>query len=839
MTRKQREAIYYSLTVMGIYTLSFVTGIRILQELFDEIPWNYTGVKWVILLAVVTQGWNAAAAWGIPRGMHRIGKLVITIFAAVWAVGFGMSHATEFAGGGIYLAQRYISKWNLYFHTNLYLGSGDPYNYQIVFTFVAVLLYLVAALISMWRRRNGLAVLFPTIAIALVMLVGYTPGWVSVMMWTISIVLVHNRAWQKQIGGYRSVFATILLLLVIGGVCGFVFCAPARVVTEKEHEMLALQHRIENTITSVGFAPFITDGDNRVDNHMPKYSGTEAMRVTVDTMMMDNLYLRGSYGVNYENRQWTKPEGEFTQACDKAGLDVKEAAMTLAELPFHVQSLVSGEDEMEMAQFRMNYTGIVGSTVYLPYGMDVVSAEEPLEIADDFTLVKPWSQDEVNVEGVALAEYPLYADLAMYEIFGAMPINAWNQESSTPVNDLSENDRIFADFYNEYVQQHYMEAPKNQPAVEDAADTLKTNNAVILAQKYSQGDDVYTVNFGRIMLAEMVREYLAEREDYNLQLERIDSDTDPIEYFLEESHQGYCVHFASAGVLILRQLGIPCRYASGYVARSSRFEQKGEQYVASVLDSSAHAWAEVYLDDYGWLPIDMTDGYSSDNKGFGAAIRSARNNLNSNLALIDADTLLQDNTDDNQANAETGSENQSAETQNAQTDDSEQSSETEYSNRSEATSTDQNHADKNGAGTTAYGDTVKKDRIRRALPRITAVLIAFLVVYLATSLLRKNQNKRNERRITRSIRRGRYSTAVRQTNYMVYHQLRRKRHHIHVRFDDEQYFQALVTAYPQISSVEWERYMLLVRRAAYSKNELTQEEAVFVLGIADRTHKQN
>lgn len=832
MSRRQRETISYSLIVTGIYLLSFLTGIRILQELLDEVVLSYAGIGWILLLVLALQGWNAVAAWNISRSVHRIGKMILTIFMVIWAVSYGMSHTTELVGGGTYLAQRYISKWNLYYHTNLYLGSGDPYNYQMVLTYAVVLLYLAAALVSMWWRRNGLTVLFPSLAVGLIMLVGYTPGWLSVLMWIICIVLVHNRAWQREGGGYRPVVLTVLLIIIIGGCSGLLFRRPAEQVIEKEHEMLALQHRIEETITSAGFSAFFAGSDNSVDNHMPKYSGTETMRVSTDTVMTDNLYLRGSYGVNYGDRAWTKAGGEFNQACESAGLDAKEAAITLAELPFHVQSLLSGADELETAQFRVSYTGMVGSTVYLPYGMDVVSAEEPLEIENDFTLMKPWNQDEVKVEGVALAEYPLYANQAMYEIYGAMPINEWTNEGVPPADDLSENDRIFADFYNEYVREHYMDVPKNQLAVADAATALKTNRAVELSQKYTQEENVYTVNFGRIMLAEMVREYLAEREDYSLQLERIGSDTDPIEYFLGESHQGYCVHFASAGVLILRQLGVPCRYASGYVARSSRFEEKGAQYVASVLDSSAHAWAEIYLDDYGWMPMDMTDGYSSDNKGFGAVIRSARNNLNSNLALTDVDTLQQNSAYNDPANAENGNESQPAETQNAQTDNS---------NKSEENNTDKHSAgsDKNGAGTAEHGDIAKKDRIRRVLPRITGVLIVLLMVCLVGSMLKKNRTKRIERRIAKGLRRGRYSAVVRLINATVYSQLRSKHHHIHVRFDDEQYFHALVTAYPHISEVEWERYMLLVRRAAYSRNELTQEESVYVLGIANRIGKQN
>ena len=38
---------------------------------------------------------------------------------------------------------------------------------------------------------------------------------------------------------------------------------------------------------------------------------------------------------------------------------------------------------------------------------------------------------------------------------------------------------------------------------------------------------------------------------------------------------------------------------------------------ASVLDSDAHAWVEIYLDGYGWYPVEMTPGYTGGLSGVG------------------------------------------------------------------------------------------------------------------------------------------------------------------------------------------------------------------------------
>lgn len=81
---------------------------------------------------------------------------------------------------------------------------------------------------------------------------------------------------------------------------------------------------------------------------------------------------------------------------------------------------------------------------------------------------------------------------------------------------------------------------------------------------------------------------------------------DPIEYFLFQSKKGYCQHYASAAVVMYRMFGIPARYATGYVAFPDNFHASGEGYEALVTDEAAHAWVEIFLDDYGWTPVEVT-----------------------------------------------------------------------------------------------------------------------------------------------------------------------------------------------------------------------------------------
>lgn len=77
---------------------------------------------------------------------------------------------------------------------------------------------------------------------------------------------------------------------------------------------------------------------------------------------------------------------------------------------------------------------------------------------------------------------------------------------------------------------------------------------------------------------------------------------DSVDAFLFGSRRGFCEHFASAFVFLMRAAGVPARVVTGY--------QGGEinpvdGYMV-VRQSDAHAWAEVWLADHGWMRVDPT-----------------------------------------------------------------------------------------------------------------------------------------------------------------------------------------------------------------------------------------
>lgn len=75
-----------------------------------------------------------------------------------------------------------------------------------------------------------------------------------------------------------------------------------------------------------------------------------------------------------------------------------------------------------------------------------------------------------------------------------------------------------------------------------------------------------------------------------------------VDDFLFNTREGFCEHFSSAFVFLMRAAGIPSRVVTGY--------QGGElnpvDNIITVRQSDAHAWAEVFLGQRGWVRVDPT-----------------------------------------------------------------------------------------------------------------------------------------------------------------------------------------------------------------------------------------
>lgn len=163
-----------------------------------------------------------------------------------------------------------------------------------------------------------------------------------------------------------------------------------------------------------------------------------------------------------------------------------------------------------------------------------------------------------------------------------------------------------------------------RPVIEEYYNDYLPNHPAVTYQDTLQGK------------VDFVKQYLRENYLYTTHPPKNTEDKDPVMFFIEDSHAGYCQHFASTAIMILRLLSVPARYAEGYVIHGSDIVKAGksdnnvdgygevweiwgtpdtsqstDSVMVKVPDGNAHAWAEIWINDYGWFPIEATVGFET------------------------------------------------------------------------------------------------------------------------------------------------------------------------------------------------------------------------------------
>jgi transglutaminase-like putative cysteine protease len=112
-----------------------------------------------------------------------------------------------------------------------------------------------------------------------------------------------------------------------------------------------------------------------------------------------------------------------------------------------------------------------------------------------------------------------------------------------------------------------------------------------------------------LMLVHELNKRIYEYFEYVPRSTRVDS---PIEEAIA-SHQGVCQDFAHTMIALLRHVGIPARYVSGYLYRGR------EDHDRSTPDAS-HAWVEVLLPHLNWVGLDPTNDLIAYNRHIRTAV---------------------------------------------------------------------------------------------------------------------------------------------------------------------------------------------------------------------------
>lgn len=361
-----------------------------------------------------------------------------------------------------------------------------------------------------------------------------------------------------------------------------------------------------------------------------RYKDTTDMTVTVDKKFDGAIYLKEYTGSVYSDNKWTA----FSDSAynEPVFSDFENYSIYPQDFPYIFNKVISGSRDDEFTIWINSK--LRGNRSFAPYGTDSIGIVTYNHDSDVSSKKQSGNEFSYKFSAVSpgMAAPALKSPMRSVYYSGNISDREWldtitsyaenhelmtsshyftvDSELSADIQYMSDNpDKLLAmliqEDYENFVYDHYLQLPDNSDISEIRAE---------FADILGNGDRNMTAA-DKLFLMENLRAEVNSRTEYSLNPGRTPNNRDFVNYFLLENKKGYCTHFATTGVLLARMAGIPARYATGYVIVGDDFNNDNRNpsgtFTIDIKDNRSHAWVEIYLNGYGWIPYEFTAGYSA------------------------------------------------------------------------------------------------------------------------------------------------------------------------------------------------------------------------------------
>ena len=472
--------------------------------------------------------------------------------------------------GVLTLADAVSAQINLYYLTTFIYWKPEPIQMEYFFWLLAT---PIAAVLGRWIFRNVQP--FLVLAIWLIMIAGglvtgRSPG-IDVAIAGVFLYFAlrglksaENRRGNVRGPGLESALIAGILALLLFMAAGL-FEGPIQAGLDRYKQPLRdFQDRL---LKGEGFLPDPENAngglkypskilEEKLSNQAPVFMNKKVLRLTLGDRILDTIYLRGFVGADYMGSRWQSEDPALFVA------RWKDRNIELLQLGYYARSSLGSPVSLSVRN--------IGSSPYnyLPY---FVKLPRGTETYLDASVLG-------NSQTMEYTGYP---------------------GSSHMFESIDPSDNPYAELeleYRDYVYERYLDIPASLHSIRKTDKRLFENLG-------GQDAALETYEEAISIVSDILKDFRYSRD-----LNPLPEGEDYILDFLGQK-TGFCQHFATVSVMLFRCLGIPARYASGYVVTDTA---RGYSRSFDVTDYCAHAWTEIYINGMGWSVVDMTPA-SEDN----------------------------------------------------------------------------------------------------------------------------------------------------------------------------------------------------------------------------------
>jgi len=467
------------------------------------------------------------------------------------------------------------AKWALSFVTNEFSkwlfvaalfpdAAADEFEQTLFFAAAGMALTLLLSVAVCLRRSALLTILFTAPLVFLTFVIIFTQPDIVYIIGLVAVYLtmLFSNALCPEDFRKRALAVFPALGLAVA-LMGFAYVLTPSEEYSRANLVRAIDHQIRNFASRTGIArirtgigwPTVYEGTWRFQTYNVDISSAGVREIT-DTSLLEVIasepglyYLRGFAMLHFDGEKWTVNEGDVLLRGEQF------ASMVPAYIAILYNELFEGDTSVRTSMAIAKTGDVTANVFYMPYfsfPFDYNSKPAGPYLVDFYYVDGHLLELYDKIPAVYLAEVDLTA-------YGAL-VNSSDTYLNVDPSTAEELRRVAAGV-----------------GIDPAADRAEIASRVA---------DFFT-SFGSYTLSPLI---VPKGEDF-------------VQYFLNVSRQGYCIHYATAATLMLRALGVPARFTSGFVIPIPAYDV-GQVVVAT--DYNAHSWVEVFFDDVGWLPLEVT-----------------------------------------------------------------------------------------------------------------------------------------------------------------------------------------------------------------------------------------